>query len=142
MPPQGVNRVRQRQSATTRQRRDSLVMRDARTATLTATRSTFSSSTKIIMHDHPPDRDHRVPSRTLWMDLRIRRLGVRIPPGAPVSSLVKTFFSRSAKVRCRWALGAIAGAIGRQQRLGHPNSSCALLALEEMAVLRAGGDYC
>jgi hypothetical protein len=69
-------------------------------------------------------------------------LGVRISPGAPASSLVKTFFSRSASVQCRWALGAIAGAIGRQQRLGHPNSSCALLALEDMAVLPADGDYC
>jgi hypothetical protein len=105
-------------------------MIDKLTATLTATRSTISPSTKIITHDHPPDRDHGGPSRTLRMDLRIRRLGVRIPPGAPASSLVKIFFSRSARVRCRWTLGAIAGAIGRQQRLGHPNSSCALLTLQ------------
>jgi len=48
------------------------------------------------------------------MDLRIRRLGVRIPPGAPVFSLVKAFFLRLARVRvrCGRALGAIAGAIG------------------------------
>src|SRR5215213_3353170 len=105
-------------------------MIDKLTATLTATRWRISPSTKIITHDHPPDRDHGGPSRTLRMDLRIRRLGVRIPPGAPASSLVKIFFSRSARVRCRWTLGAIAGAIGRQQRLGHPNSSCALLTLQ------------
>jgi hypothetical protein len=36
----------------------------ALTATLTATRSTITPSTKIITHDHPPDRttvDHRKP---------------------------------------------------------------------------------
>jgi hypothetical protein len=58
------------------------------------------------------------------------------PPGAPVFSLVKAFFSRSAsvRVRCGRALGAIAGAIGRQQRLGHSSSSCALLTFDEMAI--------
>jgi hypothetical protein len=55
---------------------------------LTATRSTINPSTKIITHDHPPDEDHGGPLRTLWMDLRIRRLGVRIPPGAPAFPLV------------------------------------------------------
>jgi hypothetical protein len=39
---------------------------------LTATGSTISPSTKIIPHDHPPDREHGGPSRTLRMDLRIR----------------------------------------------------------------------
>jgi hypothetical protein len=33
------------------------------TATLTATRSTISPSTKIITHDHPPNRDHGEPWR-------------------------------------------------------------------------------
>jgi hypothetical protein len=60
------------------------LMIDELTATLTATRSIISPSTKIITHDHPPDGDHCGPSRTLRMDLRIRRLGVRIPPGAPM----------------------------------------------------------
>jgi hypothetical protein len=32
---------------------------------LTATRSTISPSTKIITHDHPPDRDHGGPSEPL-----------------------------------------------------------------------------
>jgi hypothetical protein len=64
-------------------------MIDEPTATLTATRSTISPSTKIITHDSTPDRDHCGPSRTLRMDLRIRRLGVRIPPGAPVFHLVR-----------------------------------------------------
>jgi len=68
-------------------------MRDSLTATLTATRVTFSPSTKIITHDHPPERDHRGPSRTLRMDLRIRRLGVRIPPGAPAFPLVRALKS-------------------------------------------------
>jgi hypothetical protein len=42
-------------------------------------------------------------------DLRIRRLGVRIPPGAPAFCLVRAFFSRSAniRVRCRRALRAV-----------------------------------
>jgi hypothetical protein len=58
------------------------------------------------------------------------------PPGAPVFSLVKAFFSRlvSIHVGCRWALGAIAGAIGPQQRLRHPSCSCALLAFDEMPI--------
>ena len=59
---------------------------DELTATLTATRSTISPSTKIITHNLPPNRNHSGPSRTLRMDLRIRRLGVRISPGAPVWS--------------------------------------------------------
>src|SRR5829696_9176115 len=63
-------------------------MIDELTATLTATRSIISPSTKIITHDHPPDTDRDGPSRTLRMCLRIRRLGVRIPPGAPLSPLV------------------------------------------------------
>ena len=52
----------------------------ALTATLTATRSTITPSTKIITHDHPPDRDHGGPSRTLLLDLRIR--GQDHKPGA------------------------------------------------------------
>jgi hypothetical protein len=67
-------------------------MIDELTATLTATRSTISPSTKIITHNLPPNRNHGGPSRTLRMDLRIRRLGVRIPPGAPVFPLVKALF--------------------------------------------------
>ena len=63
-------------------------MIDELTATLTATRSTISPSTKIITHNLPPNRNHGGPSRTLRMDLRIRRLGVRISPGAPVFVLV------------------------------------------------------
>jgi hypothetical protein len=42
---------------------------------LTATRPTISPSTKIITYDSTPDRDLCGPSRTLRMDLRIRRLG-------------------------------------------------------------------
>jgi hypothetical protein len=42
------------------------------TATLTATRSTISPSTKIITHGSTPDRDLCGPLRTLRMDLRIR----------------------------------------------------------------------
>jgi hypothetical protein len=70
------------------------------------------------------------------MDLRIRRLGVRIPPGAPLSPLVKCIFLRSASIRarCGRALGAIVGAIRRQQSLGHKSSSCALLAFDEMPI--------
>jgi hypothetical protein len=41
------------------------------TATLTATRSTISPSTKIITYNLPPSRNHGGPSRTLRMDLRI-----------------------------------------------------------------------
>jgi hypothetical protein len=41
------------------------------TATLTAARWTISPSSKIITHDHLPDRDYGGPSRTLRMDLRI-----------------------------------------------------------------------
>ena len=55
---------------------------------LTATHWTISPSTKIITHDHPPDRGHCGLSWTLRMGLRIRRLGVRIPPGAPVFTLM------------------------------------------------------
>ena len=44
---------------------------DELTATLTATRSMISPSTKILTHDSTPDRDQRGPSRTLRMDLRI-----------------------------------------------------------------------
>jgi hypothetical protein len=44
------------------------------TATLTATQSTISPSTKIITHNSTPDRELCGPSRTLRMDLRIRRL--------------------------------------------------------------------
>jgi hypothetical protein len=40
------------------------------------------SVAKIITHDHPPDMDHGGLSWTLRMGLRIRRLGVRISPGA------------------------------------------------------------
>jgi hypothetical protein len=39
---------------------------------LTATRPMITPSIKIIMHGHPPDRDHRGPSQTLRMDLRMR----------------------------------------------------------------------
>jgi hypothetical protein len=46
-------------------------MIDELTATLTATRSTISPSTKIITHNLPPNRNHGGPSRTLRMDLRI-----------------------------------------------------------------------
>jgi hypothetical protein len=67
-------------------------MIDQLTATLTATQSTISRSTKIITHDPTPERDHGGPPWTLRMDLRIRRLGVRIRPGAPVSPLVRTHF--------------------------------------------------
>jgi hypothetical protein len=63
---------------------------------LTATRSTISPSTKIITHNLPPNRNHGGPSRTLRMDLRIRRLGVRIPPGAQLFSLVNSAFSGGA----------------------------------------------
>ena len=48
---------------------------DELTATLTATRSTISPSTKIITHNLPPNRNHGGPSRTLRMDLRIRSFG-------------------------------------------------------------------
>jgi hypothetical protein len=48
-------------------------MIDELTATLTATRSTISPSTKIITHNLPPNRNHGGPSRTLRMGLRIRR---------------------------------------------------------------------
>ena len=50
-------------------------MIDELTATLTATRSTISPSTKIITHNLPPNRNHGGPSRTLRMDLRIRSFG-------------------------------------------------------------------
>jgi len=45
------------------------------TATLTATRSTISPSTKIITHGSTPDRDLCGPLRTLRMGLRIRSFG-------------------------------------------------------------------
>jgi hypothetical protein len=45
---------------------------------------------------------------------------------------VKAFFPRSASVRIR--CGRALGAIGRQQRLGHSSSSCALLAFDEMVI--------
>jgi hypothetical protein len=45
----------------------------ALTATLTATRSTITPSTKIITRDSTPDRDFCGPSPTLRMDLRIGR---------------------------------------------------------------------
>src|SRR5829696_10571457 len=111
-------------------------MIDELTATLTATRSIISPSTKIITHDHPPDTDRDGPSRTLRMCLRIRRLGVRIPPGAPLSPLVSALSCAHASIRarCRRALGAIVGAIGLQQHLGHPGCGCALLAFYEMPV--------
>jgi hypothetical protein len=54
--------------------------------------SEISPSTKIITHDPPPENDYGGPSRTPRMDLRIRRLRVRIPPGAPAFSLVKAYF--------------------------------------------------
>jgi hypothetical protein len=73
------------------------------------------------------------PSRTLQQPLpgsTDQKVGVRIPPGAPAFSLVKAFFSRSAsvRVRCGRALRAIAGAIRRQQRPGHPSRSRPFLA--------------
>src|SRR5215212_6242723 len=54
------------------------------------------------------------------LGLRIRRLGVRIPPGAPLSPLVSALSSAHASIRARYrrALGAIVGAIGLQQHLG------------------------
>ncbi len=62
------------------------------TVTLTATRSTISPSTKITTDNPTPDRDHRGPSRTLRMDLRICECVVMavlggLPPGSgPVVS--------------------------------------------------------
>ena len=56
-------------------------MIDELTATLTATRSIISLSTKIITHDHPPDTDHRGPSQILRMDLRIKGIKI-VKPGA------------------------------------------------------------
>ena len=70
-------------------------MIDELTATLTATRSTISPSTKIITHNLPPNRNHGGPSRTLRMDLRIRRLGFRIPPGAQLFCVVLAHAGRS-----------------------------------------------
>jgi hypothetical protein len=67
-------------------------MIDELTATLTATRSTISPSTKIITHNLPPNRNHGGPSRTLRMDLRICECVVMavlggLPPGSgPVVS--------------------------------------------------------
>ena len=48
-------------------------MIDELTATLTATRSTISPSTKIITRNLTPNRNHGGPSRTIRMDLRITR---------------------------------------------------------------------
>jgi histone H3/H4 len=59
---------------TLRTRRLVRYMIDELTATLTATRSTISPSTKIMTHDSTPDSDLCGPSRTLWMDLRLRAL--------------------------------------------------------------------
>jgi hypothetical protein len=92
-------------------------MRDSQTATLTATRSTFSSSTKIIMHDHPPGRDHRVPSRTLWVDLRVRWFipptNTSCPPtGRPRSN------RRPPGLRCRRA--QVATTVGTLNSRGEP----------------------
>src|SRR5829696_1197385 len=58
------------------------------------------------------------------------------PPGAPLSPLVSAFSCAHASIRarCRRALGAIVGAIGLQQHLGHPGCGCALLAFYEMPV--------
>jgi hypothetical protein len=57
-------------------------MIDKLTATLTATRSTISPSTKIITHDPTPERDRRGPVWTLRMDLRTRRPNEAARPDA------------------------------------------------------------
>jgi hypothetical protein len=88
-------------------RRSLLLMTNALTATLTATRRRISPSSKIITPDHPPDRDHGGPLRTLRMDLRIRRLGVRIPPGAPVFGLVNTDMPSTISLPSRQGLWVI-----------------------------------
>jgi hypothetical protein len=107
------------------------------TATLTATRSTISPSTKIITHGSTPDRDLCGSLRTHRMDLRIRRLGVRIPSGAPVFPLVNTLFFVFSQHPLPVPVGSgshLLGAIQRQQRLGHPSGSRPFLALHEMPV--------
>jgi hypothetical protein len=65
-----------------------------------------------------------------------QKVGGSNPSGCAIIALVKCIFLRSASIRarCGRALGAIVGAIRRQQSLGHKSSSCALLAFDEMPI--------
>ena len=100
------------------------------TAMLTATRPDGASRSGTCGAHFPRETDLGVRLETLRADLRIRRLGVRIPPGQrfPCQGLLFPQPASASGAGRLWEL--LREPIERQQRLGHSSSSCAFLALD------------